>query len=125
MQATLATPAASEFLPLIPELVLVGAAFALLIRPADEQQPARERGGAAQPVAGFQQAHRSAGFRSSDGGGYARAAAADHHDVIGRFSHGDQPWLRGNWIADKWKACARRGRGRNARMGVSTDTLPD
>ncbi len=31
MQATLATPAASEFLPLIPELVLVGAAFALLI----------------------------------------------------------------------------------------------
>ena len=31
MQATLATPAASEFLPLIPELVLVGAAFALLM----------------------------------------------------------------------------------------------
>ncbi len=31
MQATLATPAATEFLPLIPELVLVGAAFALLM----------------------------------------------------------------------------------------------
>jgi len=31
MQATLATPAASEFLPLIPELVLVGSAFALLM----------------------------------------------------------------------------------------------
>ena len=31
MQSTLATPAASEFLPLIPELVLVGAAFALLM----------------------------------------------------------------------------------------------
>ncbi|MEG3050620.1 MAG: NADH-quinone oxidoreductase subunit NuoN [Thermomonas sp.] len=31
MQATLATPAAVEFLPLIPELVLVGAAFALLM----------------------------------------------------------------------------------------------
>ncbi|GHB94997.1 NADH-quinone oxidoreductase subunit NuoN [Thermomonas carbonis] len=31
MQATLATPAATELLPLIPELVLVGAAFALLM----------------------------------------------------------------------------------------------
>ena len=31
MQATLATPAATELLPLIPELALVGAAFALLM----------------------------------------------------------------------------------------------
>ena len=31
MQATLAMPAATELLPLIPELVLVGAAFALLM----------------------------------------------------------------------------------------------
>ena len=31
MQATLAVPAAAEFAPLIPELVLVGAAFALLM----------------------------------------------------------------------------------------------
>ena len=31
MQATLDVPAAAEFVPLIPELVLVGAAFALLM----------------------------------------------------------------------------------------------
>ena len=31
MQSTLAMPAATEFLPLVPELVLVGAAFALLM----------------------------------------------------------------------------------------------
>ena len=31
MQATLATPSATELLPLIPELALVGAAFALLM----------------------------------------------------------------------------------------------
>ena len=31
MQATLAMPAATDLLPLIPELVLVGAAFALLM----------------------------------------------------------------------------------------------
>ena len=31
MQSTLAMPSATELLPLIPELVLVGAAFALLL----------------------------------------------------------------------------------------------